>query len=209
MTAHAGIGLDWLRLAWIGMACGTREAFDFVSVRKERRVGPGVIIFGESPIRSRCRRLGDRRERDATTDTWQRWGRNKNENQRPLSTAYLHHNSFKNYPLPHVAPLIWRATISVHPSRADAEVTVRMRICGENPSQESVFSMKFTKTITIRRALGSHHYQTANYNEFVLVKDTPVNRVVGLSKLARLADTCVTRLQTQQCFTAQIAAAIK
>src|SRR3978361_2206 len=73
--------------------------------------------------------------------------------------------------------------------------------------------------------------ETAGYDDFVLVRDieftsqcehhmmpfygrahiayTPVERVVGLSKLARLTDIFARRLQTQEHLTAQIAAAIK
>ena len=72
--------------------------------------------------------------------------------------------------------------------------------------------------------------ETAGYDDFVLVRDieftsqcehhmmpfygrahiayTPVERVVGLSKLARLTDIFARRLQTQEHLTAQIAAAI-
>src|SRR5579872_6401621 len=70
--------------------------------------------------------------------------------------------------------------------------------------------------------------ETAGYDDFVLVRDieftsqcehhmmpfygkahiayTPVERVVGLSKLARLTDIFARRLQTQEHLTAQIAA---
>ncbi len=72
--------------------------------------------------------------------------------------------------------------------------------------------------------------ETAGYDYFVLIRDieftsqcehhmmpfygkahiayTPVERVVGLSKLARLTDIFARRLQTQEHLTAQIAAAI-
>jgi GTP cyclohydrolase I len=72
--------------------------------------------------------------------------------------------------------------------------------------------------------------ETAGYDDFVLVRDieftsqcehhmmpfygkahiayTPVERVVGLSKLARLTDIFARRLQTQEHLTAQIAAAV-
>ncbi|EKS27720.1 MAG: GTP cyclohydrolase I FolE [Afipia felis] len=72
--------------------------------------------------------------------------------------------------------------------------------------------------------------ETAGYDDFVLVRDigfhshcehhvmpfygkahiayTPIDRVVGLSKLARLVDAFAHRLQTQEHLTAQIAAAI-
>jgi GTP cyclohydrolase I len=72
--------------------------------------------------------------------------------------------------------------------------------------------------------------ETAGYDDFVLIRDidftshcehhvmpfygkahiayTPVERVVGLSKLARLVDIFSHRLQTQEHLTAQIAAAI-
>jgi len=72
--------------------------------------------------------------------------------------------------------------------------------------------------------------ETAGYDDFVLVRDisfnshcehhmmpfygkahiayTPVERVVGLSKLARLVDVFAHRLQTQEHLTAQIAGAI-
>ena len=72
--------------------------------------------------------------------------------------------------------------------------------------------------------------ETAGYDDFVLIRDieftsqcehhmmpfygkahiayTPVERVVGLSKLARLTDIFARRLQTQEHLTAQIAAAI-
>ena len=72
--------------------------------------------------------------------------------------------------------------------------------------------------------------ETAGYDAFVLVRDigfhshcehhvmpfcgkahiayTPIDRVVGLSKLARLVDAFAHRLQTQEHLTAQIAAAI-
>ncbi|MCC8976652.1 GTP cyclohydrolase I, partial [Bradyrhizobium brasilense] len=72
--------------------------------------------------------------------------------------------------------------------------------------------------------------ETAGYDDFVLVRDieftsqcehhmmpfygkahiayTPVERVVGLSKLARLTDIFARRLQTQEHLTAQVAAAI-
>lgn len=72
--------------------------------------------------------------------------------------------------------------------------------------------------------------ETAGYDDFVLVRDieftsqcehhmmpfygkahiayTPVERVVGLSKLARLVDIFAHRLQTQEHMTAQVAAAI-
>ena len=72
--------------------------------------------------------------------------------------------------------------------------------------------------------------ETAGYDDFVLVRDiefhshcehhvmpfygkahiayTPVDRVVGLSKLARLVDIFAHRLQTQEHLTAQIAGAI-
>ena len=72
--------------------------------------------------------------------------------------------------------------------------------------------------------------ETAGYDDFVLVRDiaftsqcehhmmpfygrahiayTPVERVVGLSKLARLTDIFARRLQTQEHMTAQIAAAV-
>src|ERR1700712_1181787 len=72
--------------------------------------------------------------------------------------------------------------------------------------------------------------ETAGYDDFVLIRDieftsqcehhmmpfygkahiayTPVERVVGLSKLARLTDIFAYRLQTQEHLTAQIAAAI-
>jgi GTP cyclohydrolase I len=73
--------------------------------------------------------------------------------------------------------------------------------------------------------------ETSGYNDFVLVKDIPFNshcehhmmpffglahiaykptdRVVGLSKLARLVDTYAKRLQTQENMTAQIAVALE
>jgi GTP cyclohydrolase I len=73
--------------------------------------------------------------------------------------------------------------------------------------------------------------ETSGYNDFVLVKDIPFNshcehhmmpffglahiaykptdRVVGLSKLARLVDTYAKRLQTQENMTAQIAIALE
>jgi GTP cyclohydrolase I len=72
--------------------------------------------------------------------------------------------------------------------------------------------------------------ETAGYDDFVLIRDisftshcehhvmpfygkahiayTPIERVVGLSKLARLVDIFAHRLQTQEHLTAQIAAAI-
>jgi GTP cyclohydrolase I len=72
--------------------------------------------------------------------------------------------------------------------------------------------------------------ETAGYDDFVLVRDiqfhshcehhmmpfygkahiayTPVDRVVGLSKLARLVDIFAHRLQTQEHLTAQVAGAI-
>jgi GTP cyclohydrolase I len=72
--------------------------------------------------------------------------------------------------------------------------------------------------------------ETAGYDDFVLVRDisftshcehhvmpfygkahiayTPVERVVGLSKLARLVDIFAHRLQTQEHLTAQVAAAV-
>ena len=72
--------------------------------------------------------------------------------------------------------------------------------------------------------------ETAGYDDFVLIRDieftsqcehhmmpfygrahiayTPVERVVGLSKLARLTDIFARRLQTQEHLTAQIAAAV-
>jgi GTP cyclohydrolase IA len=72
--------------------------------------------------------------------------------------------------------------------------------------------------------------ETAGYDDFVLIRDiaftsqcehhmmpfygkahiayTPVERVVGLSKLARLTDIFARRLQTQEHLTAQITAAI-
>ena len=72
--------------------------------------------------------------------------------------------------------------------------------------------------------------ETAGYDDFVLIRDieftsqcehhmmpfygrahiayTPVERVVGLSKLARLTDIFARRLQTQETMTAQIANAI-
>ncbi len=72
--------------------------------------------------------------------------------------------------------------------------------------------------------------ETAGYDDFVLVKDItfnshcehhmmpffgrahvaymPVDRVVGLSKLARLVDVYATRLQTQEHLTSQVATAI-
>ena len=72
--------------------------------------------------------------------------------------------------------------------------------------------------------------ETAGYDDFVLVRDipftshcehhmmpfygrahiayVPVERVVGLSKLARLVDIFAQRLQTQEHLTAQIAASI-
>ncbi len=92
------------------------------------------------------------------------------------------------------------------PSRAEAEHAVQTLLgyIGENPQ--------------------------AGYDDFVLVRDieftsqcehhmmpfygkahiayTPVERVVGLSKLARLVDIFGRRLQTQEHLTAQIAAAI-
>jgi len=73
--------------------------------------------------------------------------------------------------------------------------------------------------------------ETAGYDDFVLVRDivfhshcehhmmpfcgrahiayTPVDRVVGLSKLARLVDIFAHRLQTQEHLTAQVAGAIE
>ena len=73
--------------------------------------------------------------------------------------------------------------------------------------------------------------ETSGYSDFVLVKDIPFNshcehhmmpffglahiaykptdRVVGLSKLARLVDTYAKRLQTQENMTAQIATALE
>jgi GTP cyclohydrolase I len=73
--------------------------------------------------------------------------------------------------------------------------------------------------------------ETAGYDEFVLVKDIgfnshcehhmmpffgkahvayiPTDRVVGLSKLARLVDTYALRLQTQEHLTSQVATAIE
>lgn len=73
--------------------------------------------------------------------------------------------------------------------------------------------------------------ETSGYSDFVLVKDIPFNshcehhmmpffglahiaykptdRVVGLSKLARLVDTYAKRLQTQENMTAQIAVALE
>jgi len=80
------------------------------------------------------------------------------------------------------------------------------------------------------RGARPHLCETAGYDDFVLIRDieftsqcehhmmpfygrahiayTPVERVVGLSKLARLTDIFARRLQTQEHLTAQIAAAI-
>src|SRR5713101_4926168 len=100
-----------------------------------------------------------------------------------------------------------------------------------NPRKSDVKPAE-TKAPAIRPAevLDRTFGETAGYDDFVLVRDieftsqcehhmmpfygkahiayTPVERVVGLSKLARLTDIFARRLQTQEHLTAQIAAAI-
>ena len=94
------------------------------------------------------------------------------------------------------------------------------------PSTSSIRATTSARPRCSNRTFG----ETAGYDDFVLIRDieftsqcehhmmpfygkahiayTPVERVVGLSKLARLTDIFARRLQTQEHLTAQIAAAI-
>ena len=124
----------------------------------------------------------------------------------------------------------------LRPSRDDAEQAVKtlLSYIGENPGREGLveaFDELFQgyqqcPAEVLNRTFG----ETAGYDDFVLVRDipftshcehhmmpfyghahiayVPVERVVGLSKLARLVDIFGHRLQTQEHLTAQVAAAI-
>ena len=94
------------------------------------------------------------------------------------------------------------------------------------PSTSSIAAIAKCPAEVLDRTFG----ETGSYDDFVLVRDieftshcehhmmpfygkahiayTPVERVVGLSKLARLIDIYARRLQTQEHLTSQIAAAI-
>jgi GTP cyclohydrolase I len=129
------------------------------------------------------------------------------------------------------------------PSRAQAEEAVRTLIAyaGDDPAREGVLDTPrrvvdaFEELYRGYRecpveVLDKTFSETADYDDFVLVRDIPFNshcehhmmpffgkahvayrpvdRVVGLSKLARLVDLYARRLQTQEHMTAQIVTAI-
>jgi GTP cyclohydrolase I len=93
------------------------------------------------------------------------------------------------------------------PSRGEAEAAVHtlLSYIGENPGREGLLD-------TPRRVVEAFDELYQGYHQCpaeVLDRTyTPVERVVGLSKLARLTDIFARRLQTQEHLTAQIAAAI-
>jgi GTP cyclohydrolase I len=135
------------------------------------------------------------------------------------------------------------APVANRPSREEAEAAVRVLIAyaGDNPDREGV--LETPKRVVAAydelysgyrecpiEVLDRTFSETADYDDFVLVRDIafnshcehhmmpffgrahvayrPVDRVVGLSKLARLVDVYAKRLQTQEHMTAQIAVAI-
>src|SRR6185437_12419212 len=111
--------------------------------------------------------------------------------------------------------------VAPRPSREQAEAAVRtlLAFAGDDPAREGLLDV-------LDKTFG----EIGSYNDFVLVKDItfnshcehhvmpffgkahiaykPVDRVVGLSKLARLVDVYARRLQTQEHMTAQIATAL-
>ena len=117
------------------------------------------------------------------------------------------------------------APVEPRPTREQAEAAVRTLIAyaGDNPSREGLLE-------TPKRVIGAYEEIYQGYNEFLLVRDIsfnshcehhmmpffgrahvaymPVDRVVGLSKLARLVDVYARRLQTQEHLTSQVATAI-
>ena len=112
------------------------------------------------------------------------------------------------------------------PSREEAEAAVRTLIAfaGDDAAREGVLD-------TPKRVIDRTFSETGGYDDFVLVKDIqfnshcehhmmpfygkahvaymPTDRVVGLSKLARLVDVYAHRLQTQEHLTSQVATAIE
>lgn len=129
------------------------------------------------------------------------------------------------------------------PNREEAEAAVRTLIAyaGDDPAREGVLETPKRVVDAYDEIYGGYREcpaevldrtfsETADYDDFVLVRDItfnshcehhmmpfygrahvayrPVDRVVGLSKLARLVDVYAHRLQTQEHLTAQIATAI-
>ena len=108
------------------------------------------------------------------------------------------------------------------PSRAEAEEAVRtlLRWAGDDPEREGLLG-------TPDRVVRAYREYFSGYDEIVLLKDIrfeshcehhiapiigkvhvaylPNNRVVGISKLARLVDVFAKRLQIQEKMTSQIA----
>ena len=111
------------------------------------------------------------------------------------------------------------------PSRESAEEAVRtlLRWAGDDPEREGLLG-------TPGRVVRAYEEWFAGYDEIVLLRDIrfeshcehhiapiigrvhiaymPRNRVVGISKLARLVDVYAKRLQVQEKMTAEIAACI-
>jgi GTP cyclohydrolase I len=109
------------------------------------------------------------------------------------------------------------------PTRAEAEAAVRtlLRWAGDDPDREG---LRATPARVVRA------YETGGYDEVVVLRDIrfeshcehhmapiigrihigylPRNRVVGISKLARLVEVFARRLQIQEKLTAEIAACL-
>jgi GTP cyclohydrolase I len=114
------------------------------------------------------------------------------------------------------------------PSRAEAEAAVQtlLSYIGEDATREGLLDTPRRVVEAYDELYQGYHQcpaevlnrtfgETAGYEHHMMpfygkahIAYTPVERVVGLSKLARLTDIFARRLQTQEHLTAQIAAAI-
>lgn len=120
------------------------------------------------------------------------------------------------------------------PSREQAESAVQTLIAylGHDPAREGLQATELYRGYheIAADALARTFGETEPYDDFILIRDIavtshcehhmmpfygkahvayrPVERVVGLSKLARLVDVYARRLQTQEQLTSQVAAAI-
>jgi len=117
--------------------------------------------------------------------------------------------------------------VEPRPSREQAEAAVRTLIAYAGDDYEEIYQGYRECPVEV---LDRTFTETGGYDDFVLVRDIgfnshcehhmmpffgkahvaymPVDRVVGLSKLARLVDVYARRLQTQEHLTSQVATAI-
>jgi GTP cyclohydrolase IA len=97
------------------------------------------------------------------------------------------------------------------PSRADAEAAVRTLIAylGDDPAREGLVDTPQRFVAAYDELFHSHcEHHMMPFTGKAHVAYMPIERVVGLSKIARLIDVYARRLQTQEHLTSQVATAI-